>query len=173
MRVVGGSARGRRLKAPPGTGTRPITDRAKEAIFNMLEARMSLVDVTAVDLFAGSGSFGIEALSRGARHVTFVERNRAAAKVLAANLDALSFDDRATVLVSPVEVTLDRVGHVDVAFCDPPYAQDPWANLLARLQADVLVGHAETPVTLTDGWEEITRRSYGRAHVVLARRIDG
>ncbi len=170
MRVVGGSAKGRKLKAPPGSGTRPITDRAKEAIFNMLEARMNLVDITVADLFAGSGSFGIEALSRGAAHVTFVEWDRTAARTLAGNLDDLGFSDRAELVVAPVPIALRRLGPVDLAFCDPPYADDPWPDLLERLEADLLVGHAETPVTLTERWEEITRRSYGRAQIVIARR---
>lgn len=172
MRVVGGTARGRKLKAPPGSGTRPITDRAKEAIFNMLAARMNLVDITVADLFAGSGSFGIEALSRGAANVTFVERNRDAARVLAGNLDTLGFADRAELIVAPVETALRRLEPVDLVFCDPPYADDPWLDVLERVQADLLVGHAEIPVALTDRWEEVTRRSYGRAQIVIARRAE-
>lgn len=172
MRVVGGTARGRKLKAPPGSGTRPITDRAKEAIFNMLAARISLVDITVADLFAGSGSFGIEALSRGAAHATFVERNREAARVLADNLDALGFNEKADLIVAPVDTALRRLGPVDLVFCDPPYADDPWLKLLDRLDADLLVGHAETPVVLTERWAEITRRAYGRAHIVIARRVE-
>jgi len=172
MRVIGGSARGRKLKAPPGSGTRPITDRAKEAVFNILEARFGLVDVTVVDLFAGSGSFGLEALSRGAAHVTFVERNRAAARVVAGNLDDLGFGDRAELVVAPVETVLGSLDPVDLAFCDPPYADDPWEELLGHLQSDLLVGHAETPVALTERWEEVTRRSYGRAQIVVARRAE-
>ncbi len=172
MRVVGGAARGRKLKAPPGSGTRPITDRAKEAVFNMLAARMSLVDITVADLFAGSGSFGIEALSRGAGHATFVERNRDAARVLQDNLDALDLADRAEVIVAPVDTALRRLQHVDLVFCDPPYADDPWRDVLDRVDAEVLVGHAETAVALTDRWEEVTRRSYGRAQIVIARRVE-
>lgn len=128
--------------------------------------------MTVADLFAGSGSFGIEALSRGAAHVTFVERNREAARILADNLDTLGFGDRAELIVAPVETALRRLGHVDLVFCDPPYADDPWLDLLERLDADLLVGHAETPVALTERWEEITRRSYGRAQIVIARRAD-
>ncbi len=170
MRVVGGSARGRKINAPPGTGTRPITDRAKEAIFNMLASQGGLVDAVVADLFAGSGSFGIEALSRGAAHVTFVERNRVAAKTLAGNVDRLGFSDRADVIVAPVASTLARLGPVDIVFCDPPYGDDPWRELLDRLEAELLVGHAETPVELTERWQEVRRRTYGRSQIVIARR---
>ena len=72
MRVISGSARGRKLQAPPGRGTRPITDRAKEGIFNMLESLGGVGDAVVVDLFAGSGSFAIESLSRGAARAVFV-----------------------------------------------------------------------------------------------------
>ena len=160
------------MKAPPGSGTRPITDRATEAIFNMLSARVNLVDISVADLFAGSGSFGIEALSRGAAHVTFVERNRDAARVLTGNLEAIGFTDRAEVIVAPVETALGRLEPVDLVFCDPPYADDPWLDLLGRIEADLLVGHAESPVALTERWEEVTRRSYGRAQIVIARRAE-
>lgn len=168
MRVISGSARGRKLDAPPGGGTRPITDRAKEAIFNMLESMGGVEDSEVADLYAGSGSFGIECLSRGAARVTFVERDRRAAQVLTANLDRLGFIDQATVVVAPVETALARIGSVDLAFCDPPYADDPWQDLLARLSASRLVGHAEFEIPLSDRWIEIRRRNYGRSKVVVA-----
>jgi len=169
VRVIGGTARGRKLKAPPGNRTRPITDRAKEAIFNMLAARGGLVDAVVADLFAGSGSFGIESLSRGAAKVTFVERNRSVAETLTDNLEVLGFADRATVLVAPVAAVVGQIGRVDVAFCDPPYADDPWPQLLDSVNATLLVGHAETPIKLTERWEEVRRRSYGRSHILIAR----
>ena len=169
MRVIGGSARGRKLKAPPGDSTRPVTDRAKEAIFNMLDARDGVVDADVADLFAGSGSFGIEALSRGAAKATFVERNRAAARTLTDNLEHTGFTDRATVLVAPVANVVGAIGHVDVAFCDPPYTDDPWLKLLDTVDATVLVGHAETPIQVNERWEVVRRRKYGRSHILIAR----
>ncbi len=123
-----------------------------------------------VDLFAGSGSFGIECLSRGAERVVFVERHRAAVATLEANLTNLGFADRATVIAGPVAGALPGLPAADVAFCDPPYADDPWAEILDGLRAELLVGHAETPIELTDRWVELRRRSYGKAQIVIAER---
>ncbi|MFV0523640.1 MAG: RsmD family RNA methyltransferase [Acidimicrobiales bacterium] len=172
MRVIGGSARGRSIRAPKGHGTRPITDRAKEAIFNMVRFQTPIDGTTVADLFAGSGSFGIECLSRGADRVVFVERNRGAAATIAANLEVLGFSDRAEILVRPVERVVDRLPPADLAFCDPPYADDPWAALLPRIRADLLIAHAETPVELTPPWKAVRRRTYGRAEIVIAERVD-
>lgn len=173
MRIIAGTARGRRIKAPEGMGTRPITDRAKEAIFNMLVSLGGVEDTNVVDLFAGSGSFGLESLSRGARHATFVERDRGALRALENNLSTLGFTSQATIVSMPVERALIGMGHMDVAFCDPPYKLDVWPLLLAEIDADLVVGHAERPVELSDRWVEQRRRKYGRAHIVIAsRRLD-
>lgn len=168
MRVISGSARGRRLEAPSGTGTRPITDRAKEAIFNMVQSLGGVEGAVVIDLYAGSGSFGIECLSRGAERVTFVERDRRAAAVLSSNLDRLGFADRALVKVTTVERALAGLEPADIAFCDPPYADDPWISLLEAVPARLLVGHAQFDVPLTERWTEVRRRTYGRSRVVVA-----
>ncbi len=171
MRVIAGTARGRKLLAPPGRHTRPITDRAKEGIFNMLESLGGVADAVVVDLFAGSGSFGIESLSRGAERVVFVERDRDAAAILTRNLEVLGFTERATVLQRSVVAALGDLPESDLAFCDPPYADDPWPELLGALRADLLVGHADRPIPLTDRWREVKRRRYGKAQIVIARRV--
>ena len=170
MRVIAGEARGRRIDAPTGTTTRPITDRAKEAIFNMLTSLGGVDGAQVLDLYAGSGSFGIECLSRGAARATFVERDRRAAAVIEANLDRLGFADRATVLVGEVVGIVPTSGPVDVAFCDPPYADDPWPKLLPSLDATLLVAHTERELALAPPWTELRRRRYGRSHIVIADR---
>ena len=106
MRVISGDARGRKIQAPPGEGTRPITDRAKESIFNMLGSLGGVVDASVVDLYAGSGSFGIECLSRGAAAVTFVERRPAAVATIRSNLDLLGYTDRARIEQASVSTAL-------------------------------------------------------------------
>ena len=168
--MIAGTARGRKLLAPAGRTTRPITDRAKEGIFNMLLPIIELDGCRVLDLYAGSGSFGIECLSRGAGHVTFVERNRAAAAVIQDNLDALGLADDATVLTASVESVVRTAAPVELAFCDPPYADDVWAELLPMIPAEVLVGHAEFDIPLTPEWTELKRRTYSRAHIVIAER---
>ena len=98
MRVVAGELRGRRIDAPEGTKTRPTTDKAREATFNALGSLGVVVGARMVDAFAGSGALGIEALSRGAAHCTFIERDRDALEVLRGNLATLGLEDRSTVV---------------------------------------------------------------------------
>ena len=101
----------------------------------------------------------------------FVERDREALAALRANLAALGFEDRATVVAAPIERALRELPHAHIAFCDPPYADDPWPRLLAELRADLLVGHAESPIVLDDRWVELRRRDYGRSRIVIAERV--
>src|SRR3990172_1727686 len=98
MRVIAGSAKGRRLAASRGLAVRPTSDKVKGAIFSVLGSRFHIESAQLLDVFAGSGALGIEALSRGARTVTFVEHSAAAARVLRENLHRCGFSDRARVL---------------------------------------------------------------------------
>ncbi len=137
MRVVAGEAKGRKLKAVPGEGTRPILDRVKTALFDTLGRRV--MDCRFLDLFAGTGQVGIEALSRGALHATFVEREPKALRVLRDNLAATGFTDRATVLPMDVFRFLSagsaRGGteDYDIVFLAPPQYQDLIPKTLAVL----------------------------------------
>jgi 16S rRNA (guanine966-N2)-methyltransferase len=176
VRVVGGSARGRRLVAPPGDRTRPTGDRARESIFNALWSRGALDGERVVDLFAGSGALGIEALSRGAAHATFVDRDPAARRAIATNLATCGFTDRAEVVGRPVERLLAaRAGRAepdgslstpfDTAFCDPPYAFAGWEAVLAALPAPLVVAEAGEPIALPPGWRCVRESRYGAAWV--------
>lgn len=118
MRIIAGTARGRRLKAPPGLETRPMMDRAKEAVFSALGDAVS--GAVVLDLYAGSGALGLEALSRGAAAATFVEWGRGARAALADNLRHVGLGGE--VVAAKVEEYLERPGPaVDLAFVDPPY----------------------------------------------------
>jgi len=103
MRVLAGTLRGRRLAVPAGQSTRPTSGLVRGSVFNSLAAQGALEGARVADLFAGSGALGIEALSRGAAGVVFVERDRAAARTIAANLESLGLADRGRIVVRPVE----------------------------------------------------------------------
>lgn len=124
MRVIAGTYRGRKLRTPSGMGTRPTTDRVKEALFNVLGG--SVQELRVLDCFSGSGSLGIEALSRGARSVVFVEQGREAAEVLRANLAAIGLDraETARLLQRPLEKAIAQLsawGPYDLWLVDPPF----------------------------------------------------
>jgi 16S rRNA (guanine966-N2)-methyltransferase len=121
MRVIAGSAKGRTLDAPRGGATRPATDRIRETLFAILEPVID--EARVLDLFAGVGTLGIEALSRGAVRATFVERSAEALKALRRNITATGFADRAEVIAANVLGFLESIaGPYDVVFCDPPFA---------------------------------------------------
>ncbi len=121
MRVIAGELRSRRLKGVPGLATRPTPDRLRETLFDILAPRIT--DTVFLDAYAGTGAVGIEALSRGARHAYFLERNRAALDVLRENLAALDLTRRATVVPGRVLLTLPQY-QADIVFVDPPYDQE-------------------------------------------------
>ena len=118
MRVIAGEFRSRRLKSIPGDATRPTPDRLRETLFNILAPRIE--GATFLDAYAGTGAVGIEALSRGARHAWFLEKNRAALEAIRENLASLNLERRASVVTGPVLLTLERY-HADIVFLDPPY----------------------------------------------------
>jgi len=122
MRVIAGEAKGRTLVVPRGGGTRSATDRIRETLFAILEPELAGARI--LDLFAGAGTLGIEALSRGAARATFVERGAEAVKALRRNLEATKFAARSEVVVANVIGYLDSHprGPFDIVFCDPPFA---------------------------------------------------
>jgi len=134
-RIVAGTAKGRRLRVPD-RGTRPTSERAREALFNTLRSHLDLDGANVLDLFAGTGAVGLEALSRGATHVVFVERDRAAAALLQHNVDAVGLPG-AHVIRRPVATVLAGETHdqFDLVFADPPYdlADDDLGEILATL----------------------------------------
>lgn len=142
MRIIAGEFRGRKLLPPEGDQTRPVTDRVKQSVFDML---MPYVEGARVyDCFAGTGSFGLESLSRGALHVTFYESHRGTAKRLRANIDTLGVTDRSTVITTDLFLHLKSAGpasKADLVFLDPPYRYLSEHADLLRQAAESIARH--------------------------------
>lgn len=169
MRVVAGDAKGRPLVAPKGRDTRPTTDRVRGAIFNALHSLGGVADMTVLDLFAGSGALGIEALSRGASHVTFIDRDRQALDAVRANVATLGFADRATIRQG--DAASISLGPAELALLDPPYSFDDgqWTALLTRLDAALVVIESDRVVVVPEGWLVLRKKAYGTTVVTIAR----
>lgn len=134
IRIIAGEFKGRRLKTPAGDTVRPTADRVREAWFSILQR--SLRGARVLDLFAGSGALGFEALSRGALSADFVELHRFALASLKVNVKALQVDDRAAIHKADAVRFAERLrpGQFDVVFADPPYAGDQAARLVATFR---------------------------------------
>lgn len=176
-RIIGGTAGGRQIAVPP-TGTRPSTDRVREALFSALDARGAIEDAEVLDLFAGSGALGIEALSRGASTAVLVERDPRACAVIQSNVGVAGVRG-ALVRRSAVDAYLRRTpGPVDLVFVDPPYGDpvDSVNQVLARLprwtRRDAVVvverdSRSPAPVW-PEGLEPDDPRTYGETTLYLA-----
>ncbi len=151
--------------APAGATTRPTSDFVREAVFNSLVSHLDVAESNVVDLFAGTGALGIEALSRGATVATFVERDRAALAAIDTNLDTLGFADRATIIRG--DATLVDLPVVDLAFVDPPYAFQDWPTVLARVHAHIAVLESDREVDPGDRWRVLKVKRYGTTVVTL------
>lgn len=187
VRVIAGSARGRRLVVPKGDLVRPTKDRVKAAIFSALESRGLLEDAVVLDLFAGSGALAIEALSRGAATATLVERAPAAIDAIHANAIACGFEQRTQVLARTVEAFVASCRSTfDLAFLDPPYEMNetdvaelagrvteliPGGTLVMERPTRPFAGHpspgdvGEMPEA--SDWRESWRRTFGDTLIVF------
>lgn len=183
MRIAGGRYRGRTLKVPDGLDVRPTQDRVREALFNIL--MHDIADAKFLDLFAGSGAVGLEAMSRGASSVTFVEANRRHIAFIEANSAMLG--------LNPQIVRGDAYGYVsgfsgapfDIAFADPPYVlgeTNGFEELLRNLSKKDVVRQgglfiAETTlrsdVPDVDGWDLCRDREYGKSRLIVWKRQGG
>jgi 16S rRNA (guanine966-N2)-methyltransferase len=176
MRIIAGQWRGRTLEAPPGNATRPTSDRAREALFSMLTSRLGGFEgLEVADLFAGTGALGLEALSRGAAHCTFVEKDRAALDALRRNIARLGAGERVDVRAQDAARIAGGPWHL--VFLDPPYrsglGQTALAHLLAAnaLAPRALVSietHRDETVAI-DGLDVESQRHYGKARLTVLR----
>ena len=142
----------------------------REAVFDILGSMGGVDDLHVVDLFCGSGAFGVEALSRGAASATFVDSDSAALDAVRANLAAVGLaGEPATVVRADVATWLERTSQFDLAFCDPPYVFSDWDRLFACLRADVAVLESKDPIAVPTGWELARSRRYGGTLVTVVR----
>lgn len=176
LRIIGGAWRGRNL-AVPAEGVRPTSDRAREAVFNRLIHGFSdhgfrLPGARVVDLFAGSGALGLEALSRGAASATFIDRDTGALALIRRNIATLGAEDRATVIGADATALPRAAAACELALLDPPYGEEMTKAALGSLARQgwlkpgaLIVTEAESgaPIPDADGFSPIDRRDYGRA----------
>jgi 16S rRNA (guanine(966)-N(2))-methyltransferase RsmD len=145
LTITGGTLRSRRVPTPPGRAVRPTPARVKEALFSILGSRVN--DARVLDLFAGSGALGFESLSRGAAHVTFVEKHRPTADALRASARALGIADHVDIINAPAERAAKAIpGRYDLVFADPPYASEYPQTTLAALRDRRAIDAATTVV---------------------------
>ena len=176
VRIVSGKFGGRKIDAPDTARTHPMSERARGALFNSLASFVEGAEV--LDAFAGTGALGLEALSRGARHATFIERDRIAQKVIAANITTLNCDDETTLIRTTVCNWIEASGgpQFDLIFADPPYHDPQFSTaqkLLGLLKPNGLMilshpGRGEVPTKT--GVVVVDNRSYGNAHLTFYRR---
>lgn len=176
MRVITGIARGRRLETLDGEDvTRPTTESVKEAMFSMIQ--FELEDKKVLDLFAGSGQLGIEALSRGARYCTFVESNKQAMQIVKNNVSHCRLEDVSEFVMSDAYSFLCKKGNYDIAFLDPPYKQKMiekcLPKLFAMMSSDGIVmcetSREENLPESISGWYADRVRNYGKTKLTLYR----
>lgn len=187
MRIIAGSLRGRQIEAPPGITTRPMLDRVRQAVFNIIGAAYgdpgSVPPVAVLDIFAGSGALGIEALSRGAAYCCFVEEDSSAGRTLQGNLKTLGLREQ-TQLVQASALTLKAPpppqGAYTLVFLDPPYplsrdsaAASPVGQLLAKLPEQADLDPSVLVVLRHEVEVHYDQQAYGRLKAFDARKYGG
>ncbi|MFE6776304.1 16S rRNA (guanine(966)-N(2))-methyltransferase RsmD [Streptomyces sp. NPDC057702] len=178
-RIIAGSRGSRRITVPRGAETRPTADRVREAIFSTFYSLLEMEGAHVMDLYAGSGAVGLEALSRGAGHAVFVEKSRHALDVLRGNISELDFTDSCHVVPGDVLGWLSSPADPkDLVFMDPPYAKTPHDELVLLSENGWLTPHAvvavehshrSDPIQWPKGLESLKVRRYGNTAVSYAR----
>lgn len=180
MRIVAGDWRGRALVAPPGQGTRPTADRVRQALFDMLlhaqwGGREAIEGAVVLDVFAGTGALGLEALSRGAASACFIENDTAALKALRANVAACKAADRTEIFAADV-FRVAKGNAASVVFLDPPYGQNLVPRAIGRLReagrilpGGLIVAEVGREETWVPGEPLLAERQHGVARVLIFR----
>ena len=176
MRIVGGESRGRRLRAVPGSSTRPTSDRVRQSLFDLLGQRMD--GLVVLDLYAGTGALALEAISRGAARAVLVESDARACGVIHGNLADLRYEARCTVVREALPAAFSRLrGPFDLVFSDPPYALRAAQQVLDGLSTNHLLGPGARVVLEMDRREDaplcppglrlVDERRYGDTKVLV------
>lgn len=176
MRVIAGDARGRQLIAPKSLRVRPTADRVKEALFSMLVSRLGeFSEMRVLDIFAGTGNLGIEALSRGASYAVFIDSHRESAEIIRKNLEITRYSDKARVVVQDATGALKWLARDEapfhLVFLDPPYHEGQTESVLEKLSESPLIDQGTTIVAEFSSKEDIPRQ-FGRLQET-ERRIYG
>ncbi|HVA12196.1 MAG TPA: 16S rRNA (guanine(966)-N(2))-methyltransferase RsmD [Stellaceae bacterium] len=183
MRVIAGKHRGRPLAVPEGQAVRPTSDRAREAVFDILAhgrfaEQDACLDAIVLDAFAGTGAFGLEALSRGARHASFIEKDRVARAVLQQNIAALGETTHAAILNADATRPPRATGACSLVFLDPPYGENlaaqalkalPQSGWIAKGALVIVEIAAKEDFTAPENFEMLDERRYGAAKFVFLR----
>lgn len=181
MRIIAGKDKGRKLNRRDGQDVRPTSDRTKEALFNILGSEV--VGIRFLDLFAGFGGIGLEALSRGAYEAVFVERKDSNVEIIEENREMLGYEDKSEVIKADVLESLGLLrGNFDLIFMDPPYQeQELYQSTLAQIEKYKLLHptgliiiehHSTTELDLEDEYDIIKERNYGNAALTLVKRSE-
>lgn len=180
MRVISGTAKGRKLKAVPGDATRPVTDKVKQALFNIIDT--NIIDARFLDLFAGTGGVGIEALSRGAREAVFIDKSRAAIDTIRLNLEHTRLSERSQVIRADAFAYLNGPSRVyEYIYIAPPQYEELWLNAVRAIdqRPEWLAGDGEIIVQIDpreyqevtwENFEVIDERRYGSTLLVFYAR---
>lgn len=178
MRIITGAYRGRRLETPRGFSVRPTSEKVKEAIFSMISAEIN--EAIVLDLFAGTGNLGLEALSRGAKHCYFIDNERESVRLLKSNISYCKADNESTVFVGDFKYAMSRIKDpIDLAFLDPPYEGKILDEALFKVSEEgfmspdgiVVTEHGpkkSMPDTI-GALEKIKEKKYGQVHVTIYR----
>lgn len=180
MRVVSGTARGCKLQPVPGMNTRPTTDRVKENVFNLIQDHVRGAEV--LDLFAGTGQLGIEALSRGAQHCDFVEHNKTAFGIVSKNVESARVKDKSALHRTEAADFVSRAGRqkYDLIFLDPPYGGEILENALKLIERfdilsvnGIIICESAVEDRFAHGFEAARERRYGATLITVLQRQNG
>ncbi len=176
MRIISGSYKGKKLKTLAGLATRPTSDRAKESVFNILNKYIDWQGCHVMDVFAGSGALGIEALSRGAEDCVFVEKNKDAVSVIKYNIQSLSLQNKSKFVFDYLFLKKIDEYKIDVAFIDPPYNKGLVVDALAVLSEKSILNkdaiiivecEKDEKIDISDSFSVLDTRIYGKAKIII------